>query len=59
MKYLGIWHAPKKEAPYVALEPWTSLPAYDGVVDDLATKRDMFQLSPRATYELIWNITVE
>ncbi|MEG1663538.1 MAG: aldose 1-epimerase family protein, partial [Clostridia bacterium] len=27
MKYLGIWHAPKKEAPYVALEPWTSLPA--------------------------------
>lgn len=59
MKYLGIWHAPKKEAPYVALEPWTSLPAYDGVVDDLATKRDMFQLSPRATYELIWNITIE
>lgn len=59
MKYLGIWHAPKKEAPYVCLEPWTSLPAYDGVVDDLATKRDMCELSPLATYELIWTITVE
>lgn len=58
MKYLGIWHAPKKEAPYVALEPWTSVPAYDGVVDDLSTKRDMFELSPLATYELIWTITV-
>ena len=59
MKYLGIWHAPKKEAPYVCIEPWTSLPAYDGKVDDLATKRDMFELSPLATYELIWTITVE
>ena len=58
MKYLGIWHAPKKEAPYVALEPWTSVPAYDGVIDDLSSKRDMFELSPRATYELIWSITV-
>ena len=59
MKYLGIWHAPKKQAPYVCIEPWTSLPAYDGKVDDLATKQDMFELSPRAAYELIWTITVE
>ena len=27
MKYLGVWHAPKTEAPYVCLEPWTSVPA--------------------------------
>lgn len=59
MKYLGIWHAPKKEAPYVCIEPWTSLPAYDGKVDDLETKEDMFELSPLASYELIWTITVE
>ena len=59
MKYLGIWHAPKKEAPYVCIEPWTSLPAYDGRVDDLETKDDMFELSPLASYELIWTITVE
>ena len=59
MKYLGIWHAPKKEAPYVCIEPWTSLPAYDGRVDDLETKEDMFELSPLASYERIWTITVE
>ena len=59
MKYLGIWHAPKKEAPYVCIEPWTSLPAYDGRVDELETKEDMFELSPLASYELIWTITGE
>ena len=26
MKYLGIWHTPGKEAPYVCLEPWSALP---------------------------------
>lgn len=59
MKYVGIWHAPKKAAPYVAIEPWTSLPAYDGVVDDMLTKRDMFELAPFAVYELDWSITVD
>ena len=59
MKYLSIWHTPKTEAPFVAIEPWTSVPAYDGVVDDLSSKRDMFELYPLATYELIWTITVE
>lgn len=59
MKYLGIWHAPHKEAPYVCIEPWTSLPSYDGEVDDLASKRDMFELSPLASYTLIWAVTVE
>ena len=59
MKYLAIWHAPRKAAPYVALEPWTSVPAYDGEIDDLSSKRDMTQLSPLASYELTWTITVE
>ena len=59
MKYVGIWHAPKTEAPYVCIEPWTSVPAYDGVVDDLDTKRDMFRLSKNQTYSLEWSITVK
>jgi galactose mutarotase-like enzyme len=51
MPYLGIWHAPKTDAPYVCIEPWQSLPAYDGKVDDLDTKRDMIKLQPKATYK--------
>lgn len=56
MKYVGIWHAPKKEAPFVAIEPWTSLPAYDGKIDDLETKRDMFKLKPNEEFNLTWTI---
>ena len=44
--YLGIWHAPKTDAPYVCIEPWCGLPAYDGEIDDFATKCDMFRLCP-------------
>lgn len=28
-KVLGIWSAPGKNAPYVCLEPWNGLPAYE------------------------------
>ncbi len=46
MPYLGLWHAPKKEAPYLCIEPWNGLPADDGVVDDMATKKYMNHLKP-------------
>ncbi len=59
MKYVGLWHAPKTEAPYVCIEPWTSVPAYDGVIDDLETKRDMFKLGKNEKYNLEWSITVK
>lgn len=51
MQYLGIWHAPKTEAPYVCIEPWYSIPADDGKIDDLETKREMMTLDPKGTYK--------
>ncbi|MDR3318430.1 MAG: aldose 1-epimerase family protein [Clostridiales bacterium] len=50
MKYLGLWHKPHSDAPYVCIEPWTSLPSYDKAADDLETKRDMIRLAPGKTY---------
>ena len=44
--YLGFWHAPKTEAPYVCVEPWCGLPSFDGEVDDFGKKCDMFRLCP-------------
>jgi galactose mutarotase-like enzyme len=44
MPYMGIWHAPKSDAPYVCIEPWCGLPAYDGGIDDFERKSDMFRL---------------
>lgn len=51
MQFLGIWHAPKTEAPYVCIEPWYSIPADDGVIDDLETKREMMTLDPKKSYK--------
>ena len=58
MSYLGIWHWPKTDAPYVCIEPWTSLPSRQDVVEDFGCKSDMIQLAPRKTYENQWYITV-
>jgi galactose mutarotase-like enzyme len=58
MKYLGLWHKPKSDAPYLCIEPWASLPAYDGVVDDLESKRDTVRLKAGGTYENGFEIEV-
>lgn len=49
MPYLGIWHKPRTEAPYVCIEPWCGLPGFDGVIEDMETKHDMFRIEPGAT----------
>lgn len=59
MDYLGVWHAPKTQAPYVCIEPWTSVPAYDGKVDDLSAKRDMLPLPQGERYENTAVLTVQ
>jgi len=59
MNYLGVWHAPKTEAPYVCIEPWTSVPAYQGRIDALETKRDMLTLPQGEQYENTYVITVK
>lgn len=46
MPYMGIWHKPKSDAPYLCIEPWCGLPAYDGEIDDFSRKSDMFRLQP-------------
>ena len=58
MKYVGFWHAPKTEAPYVCIEPWTSIPADDGKVDDFETKRDMFRLAAGGVHEQSFTIAI-
>lgn len=58
MPYLGIWHWPKTDAPYVCIEPWTSLPARQGVEEEFSCKSDMIHLAAGETYRNIWTITV-
>ena len=58
MPYLGIWHKPRTSAPYVCIEPWCGLPSFDGQVDDMSTKCDMFHIPAgkckSISYEIIF-----
>lgn len=55
-RYLGIWHTPETDAPFVCLEPWSALPATDGKTDALETKADMTRLAPEKTFKTGWSL---
>ncbi|MBQ7353577.1 MAG: aldose 1-epimerase family protein [Clostridia bacterium] len=59
MKYLGLWHMPKTDAPYICLEPWSSVPATEGIIDNLLTKQEMMHLPSGYTYKNDYTITLE
>lgn len=59
MKYVGFWHTPKTEAPFVCIEPWIGVPAYNGIIDDFETKRDMLELSENNIYQIQTDIVLE
>ncbi len=52
----GIWHYPHREAPYVCLEPWSSLPSRKGRIERLEEQPDLLSLEPGGTYETAWTL---
>ena len=58
MPYLGLWHMPKTDAPYVCIEPWTSLPGREEAMEDLSHKSDLIHLEPGKTYENTMTVTI-
>lgn len=58
MPYLGIWHWPKTDAPYVCIEPWSSLPSRQDVVEEFTCKSDLIQLPAGKEYATTWSITL-
>ena len=57
--YVGLWHAMKSDAPFLCIEPWTGLPATDGIHDDFATKQAMRYLDGGKETTLSFNIIVK
>ena len=57
--YLGLWHWPKTDAPYVCLEPWSSLPARAGVTEDLSAQPGLIRLEAGERAERMWTIRIE
>ena len=58
MDFLGIWHMPHTDAPYVCIEPWSSLPSRQDVIEDLAEKEDLISLEAGKSYENTWTIEI-
>lgn len=58
MPYLGLWHMPKTDAPYICIEPWSSLPARQDVEEELSCKSDLIHLATGAEYRNTWSITI-
>ena len=59
MPWVGFWHAAGKEAPYICVEPWVSLPSRKGVVEEFSARRDLVHLPAGGTYVNDWKFAVE
>lgn len=59
MKYLAIWHKPRMEAPYVCIEPWSSMPSRGDRIEDFETQENLISLDAGKTYENVWTITIK
>ncbi len=57
--YIGFWHMPRTEANYVCIEPWTSLPSRDGIVEDLSCQSDLIGLDAQGVYHNSWEISFD
>jgi len=58
MPYLGFWHAPETEAPYICIEPWTSLPSRQDIIEEFKYKSDLIRLPAGQQYVNRWSIRV-
>ena len=58
MDYLAIWHRPHTQAGFVCIEPWSSLPARQDIVEDLEKKADLKAVEAGASYCNNWEIEI-
>lgn len=59
MPWVGFWHAVKKPAPYVCIEPWVTLPGREGVHENFAAMSDLIRLQAGGVYENNWSIALQ
>lgn len=58
MDYLGFWHWPQKDAPYVCIEPWCTLPSVKDEITVFERKKDLLKLDIGEKYSNTWTITI-
>lgn len=58
MKYLGLWHMPKTNAPYICIEPWSSLPSREGIIEVFEKQSNLLVLEKNKQYTNTWSIKI-
>ena len=58
MKYLGLWHWPKTSINYICIEPWSSLPARENIIENLETQKNLIRLETGKIYTNTWTIEI-
>lgn len=59
MKFVGFWHKPCSDAPYVCIEPWSTLPSRDGMIEELDKQPDIVKLDGHGIYSNKWWIEIQ
>lgn len=57
-QYIGFWHMPRTDAPYICIEPWSSLPSRQDVVEEFSQQSDLISLDAGKVYETTWKIEI-
>lgn len=56
MPYVGLWHTAKAQVPFLCVEPWSSLPSRDGVIEDLSKQGNLVSLDAGKLYRNTWSM---
>lgn len=59
MRYIATWKPMNEEAQLLCIEPWTTLPGRDGVMEDISKFNDMNVIQPKQIYENMWWIKIK
>lgn len=57
-RYIGFWHKPLSDAPYVCIEPWTSLPSRENIIEDFELQGDLLHIEGGESWMTTWTIQI-
>jgi galactose mutarotase-like enzyme len=58
-KYLGLWHKPQSDAPYICIEPWCGCPDFEGTDHALEGKPDMIHMPSGYSFATSYKIEIK
>lgn len=50
MDFVGFWHMPHTDAPYVCIEPWKALPSHSAYIEDISKQEYLVHLESGKEY---------